>query len=280
MTNTTTNTGALLRPADVDALFLTPMLFLSVAAQLCREVRIDSTSFRIPRILKDPQANWTAEAAEIIPDDMGSDEAVVTPTAVKGLSLISNELAEDSSPEAAEAVGEGLARSAARRVDEAFFTALPAPAPKGLTSLTGISAVAAPSAWANLDPFSSATAAAEGQGANVSAWVCSPTDALLLAQLKSADGSRTPLLTTDPAEPARRVVEGRPLYVSRYVKAGDVYGIDKSLAVLVVRRDATVVADSSPYFSSDRTAVRCVARVGFGFPQEAGLVRIRRAAAA
>ncbi len=51
------------------------------------------------------------------------------------------------------------------------------------------------------------------------------------------------------------------------------------LAVLVVREDAYAVADASPFFTSDRTAVRATMRLGFGFPHESAVVRIRRAAA-
>jgi hypothetical protein len=109
--------------------------------------------------------------------------------------------------------------------------------------------------------------------------VANPTDALALAQLREATGSNKALLQVgDPTQPAQRIVEGRPLLVSPYVAIGDVWGIPAERVLLVVRDDADVVAGASPFFTSDRTAVRAT-RVGFGFPDAAAIVRIRRAAA-
>jgi hypothetical protein len=44
---------------------------------------------------------------------------------------------------------------------------------------------------------------------------------------------------------------------------------------VVVRRDAEVALDSSPFFTSDRTAVRVTLRVGFAFPQPDAVVAVR-----
>jgi hypothetical protein len=68
--------------------------------------------------------------------DADLDEVIVTPSKVAGLTVISRELAEDTTPEAAEVVGDGLARDIARRIDQAFFGNLAAPAPPGLGSLS------------------------------------------------------------------------------------------------------------------------------------------------
>ncbi len=122
-------------------------------------------------------------------------------------------------------------------------------------------------------------ARAEGVGANVAGWLAHPDDALALSLLRTATGSNETLLQADPTQPARRVLQGRPLLVSPNVAVGDVYGIPEDRCVLVVREDADVVADASPFFTSDRTAVRATMRVGFGFPHQAAVVRIRRAAA-
>jgi HK97 family phage major capsid protein len=276
---TTTTASPILRPEDVDSLLILPTLAASVAAQVCRVVRTSSTTFRIPRVTDDPDAAWVAEGAEIPVSDVALDEVAVTPSKVAGLTIITNELAADSSPEAAEVVGDGLARDIARRVDQAFAGNLAAPAPKGLASLTGVTAVAAPSTWANLDPFAEAVARAEGVGANVGAWLAHPDDALALSLLRTTtSGSNETLLQADPTQPARRVLQGRPLLVSANVAVGDVYGVPEDRCVMVVREDADVVADGSPFFTSDRTAVRATMRVGFGFPHEAAVVRIRRAA--
>jgi hypothetical protein len=42
----------------------------------------------------------------------------------------------------------------------------------------------------------------------------------------------------------------------------------------VIRTGATLVHDSSVFFSKDAGAIRCTMRVGFAFPHAAALVRI------
>ncbi len=52
------------------------------------------------------------------------------------------------------------------------------------------------------------------------------------------------------------------------------WALDGSRAYVVVRPDAQVSVDASPFFTSDRTAVRAVMRVGLGWPHPAAVVRI------
>ena len=75
-----------------------------------------------------------------------------------GLSVVSNELIADSSPEASALVGEGLARDIARKLDDAFFRdgATLANSPAGLGAQSGVAAVDAGAAFTNLDPFEAA----------------------------------------------------------------------------------------------------------------------------
>lgn len=43
---------------------------------------------------------------------------------------------------------------------------------------------------------------------------------------------------------------------------------------VVLRDDPEVIADTSAFFSSARTAIRAVLRVGIAFPHEAAVVRV------
>lgn len=43
---------------------------------------------------------------------------------------------------------------------------------------------------------------------------------------------------------------------------------------MVIREGAEVDADSSVYFSSDRTAIRAKLRIAFAFPHPASIVKI------
>lgn len=60
---------------------------------------------------------------------------------------------------------------------------------------------------------------AETVGANISAFVARPTDALALAQVQAAP-LNSPLLGQDPTQPTRRQIFGVPLHVSSSVTAG------------------------------------------------------------
>jgi hypothetical protein len=80
--------------------------------------------------------------------------------ALKGLTVISNELADDSDPSALQIVGDGLVRDLQIRLDSPFFGNTVAHGPNGLESLTGVQTVDAAS-LDNLDAFAEALSKAE-----------------------------------------------------------------------------------------------------------------------
>lgn len=272
---------AILSPEDVGTLLIEPVLAQSIAAQLCTIVRTEAASFRIPRLTDDGDAVWVAEGAEIPMSDPEFAEAVVIPTKVARISTVSREAANDTTPAAAEVIGDAISRSLADAVDRAFVGPVqPAPAPSGLAALTGTSDVyAGAGALTSLDAFAEGAALAEQVGAALDAWLVSPQDALDLARVKVATGSAQPLLAPTPGQSSRRTVEGLPLLVSRHVPVGTIYGIPQSRAFYVIREDAEVITDSSVLFTSDSLAIRGVLRVGFGLPQPEAIIRVLRRAA-
>lgn len=276
MANNTTNSRPILAPEQVAELLVTPTLGESIAAQVANVVMTDATasSFRIPSVQSDPSASWVLEGEEIPISEAAFGETIATFSKLAGVTIITNELAEDSSPEASAAIGAGLARDMARKLDAAWFGKLAAPAPAGLGSLKNVSTVAAGPAITNTDPFVEAIAAADVVGAQLTSFVANPADALALAKVKKADGSNEPLMQNDPTAPTQRLVSGLPLFTSPFVATGTIWGIPQSRAYLVIREDAQVEADPSPFFTSDRTAVRGKMRVGFAFPHEIAVVKI------
>lgn len=276
MVMSTTSTFALLAPETVHELLVARVYDLSVAVQVTGDpVEITTKSIRFPVVSKDPTAQWVAEGAEINPSDAQVDEVDVVPPKVAGLTIITRELADDTSPEAAEVVGDGIARDIARKVDAAFFGSLPSPAPAGLPSLTGVSLMKAGTTWGpSLDVFAAGASLAEQESANLTSWVASPTTALALHGLRQGNGSNVPLLATDPAQPSRRLIEGRPLLVSAAVRDGVVWGIPEDRAHVVVRDNAKIETDYSVFFTSDRVAVKGTMRVGFGFVHQAAVVKV------
>lgn len=261
-------------------LIIRPAMEQSVAGQVARVIFTGEqiADFRVPIVAADPAAGWVAEGAEILPSDPDLAEVVTKFFKLAGLTVVSNELAKDSSPEAVAVVGAGLVRDIARKLDAAFFgsnVGFTAIQPAGLQNLVGINAVVAGAAWTNSDPFVEAIFEAADVGATLTSFVCSPADAVLLAQVKDGTGSNRPLLIPDPSVPTRRVIEGLPLYVSPAVTVGTVWGIPEDRALLVIRDEADFSIDYSAYFSSDRAGIRAICRTGFLFPHPAAVQKIQ-----
>ncbi len=250
-----------------------------------RVLRPTASSVRLPAVTADPTAAWVAEGAGIPISDLVKPEVDVVTRKVAGLSVVTSELAEDSSPEATAEVGRGLARDIARKVDAAFFgdrTAQGGEQPDGLAALTvgagGVQDIAAGVAPTDLDAFAEAQMLAANVGAQLTAFVTNPATALVLPNLKEATGSGKPLLDPDPIQPTHRMIFGVPLLTSPEAPIGTVWGLPAERVVTAVRRDAEVKADRSVFFTSDRVAVRATCRAGFDFPHTAALVRFRLAA--
>lgn len=268
-------------PDQVEQLIVQPVESASVALQAATLVTTAATRTKIPRVTADPSASWVAEGAEIGTSDPTVDDITVTPEKLAGLVVVSTEAAEDTSPAAADMIGDGLARDIAKKLDGAFFGSSPdgSSQPDGLEDLAGVSEVDAGASWANLDPFAAAISNAEGHGLAVSSFVANPADALALSQLKESTTSIRPLLGADATLATRRVVLGVPLLVSSAVTQGTIWGIPKERAVVVRRQDVDLDVDTSAYFTSYRTAIRAIMRVGFGFTDPATIQKVTLSAA-
>jgi HK97 family phage major capsid protein len=279
MSSTTTGFAPILTPAQVNGLVIQPLIQQSIAGGVLTAVPISTHSYRVPVVSADPAASWTAEGAEITATDATLDELDITPSKLAALSVISRELADDSTPEAAQAVGDGITRDLVRKVDAALFAASTANGPSGLPGLSGITTVNGPAtAYSNVDPFSDAVYTAAQHNGQVSAWVTNPATAMSLAKIKTytAGASNEPLLGPDPTMPGQRQILGVPLLTSPSVTTTNnvVWGVSKAFAYFVIRQDAQVESDRSVYFTSDRVAIRATLRVGFGFPNPAAIVKI------
>jgi HK97 family phage major capsid protein len=170
MSLTTSGGASILAPEEVSALVVRPLMEQSVAAQVSTVVPTTSHDFRVPVVSADPTAAWTAEGSEIAVSDPTITEVVVTPKKLAGLTVITNELAMDSSPAALQVVGDGLVRDLKRKLDSAFFGNTVANGPNGLGSLT-TTVIDAGDSWTNLDAFEGAKSAAETLHTNLTAFV-------------------------------------------------------------------------------------------------------------
>jgi HK97 family phage major capsid protein len=275
LTLLTTGPGAsILRPEEVETLIVQPLTRDSVATTVSTVVQTQSTSTRFPVVQADPTTAWTQEGQEIDVSDADVDEINCVPSALKGLTVVSNQLADDSDPSAMDVVGQGLVRDLQIRLDSAYFGNTTSHGPSGLESLAGVQHVDAGSALENLDAFAEAISKAEQVGATLTAFVMNPDTLLSLATLKVATDWQQPLLGVDPSSPTKRSAQGVPVHWSPAVPEDTIWGIPKAKVFAVLRLPVSVVTDRSAFFSSDRLAVRCVTRWGFAFPHEAAIVKI------
>lgn len=264
---TSTSGNEAILPDEFGQLITGPVLEQSIAfnQNVATTVQTGSHNFRIPVLIEDAAAEWVEEGGEITTDEPQLDEITVTPSKVAGLTPISRELANDSSPEAQNIVGNSLARSLINQIDKAFMGNLAAPAPAGLES---VEATELHTEEFSVDVFNEAVGIAEQHGANITAFIMNPKDATQLANLKDADGSNRPLL----ANP--RVILDRPVIVNKYAPEGTAWAVDRQQIYSVLREGTTVAVSDGPFFTSDRIAVRATSRVGFGYPYQENLVKI------
>lgn len=284
MTLSTSTGAAVLKPEDVAALLVQPVQRAAVALdpRVSTVLFTDANEMRLPIVVADPTAGWVAEGAEISVSDADLTEVNVVPKKVAGLQVISSELANDSSPAAAEVVGAGLARDIGTRVDQAFFNATsPTGAPAGLGTLAGVSTASyANGGPADLDWAAEAISKAEQVGAAITSFVTDPTTALALGVLKTDSGtSNQPLLGQDPTRATGRVALGVPILTSPAVETGVIWALPAARVTTVIRQDSQVETSSDAFFSSDRLAVRAIMRIAFGFGHPAAIVKINEAEA-
>ena len=284
MASATTSTAAAWLPADYGQLLIATASKMSVALQTTTVVTTQSNEFRIPTIDAEVAAAWYLENIDFTLSDAGFAEEVVRPRKLAGLSKLSSELVNDSTPDAAREVGLSVARSIATGTDAAFFGSAPGTGtpPKGLgafadAAVTTVTTAAGVTTWADLDPFTAAIFGVEAVGGSLTSFVANPADAEKLAKLKKQSGNIEPLLSPDATSPTTRRLAGLPLFTSSAVTVGTVYGLDISRVYTVMRSDATVEIDRSVYFGSDSVAVRGIARVAFGYPHAKSIARIKLA---
>ena len=278
----TTSAESLLRPETVYQLVIQPTQAASVAYRTATTVPITSTSLRVPYLSADVQAKFTQEGEEIDTSDATVDEIDCVPTKLAALSRISNELAADSSPFAAQVVGDSIARSMSRVIDAAWFSAATSNGPAGLESLVGQGAQTVPVVGSieDLDPFLEAQSLIEQAGGVCTSFAADARTVLALSKLRKFDGateSNEPLLSSgDATAPTRRVIAGTPIYpvVAGVIPLGQVWAVDASKVLLVERAGATLEVDRSVGFTSDSVYIRSTMRIGMAFPHPASVVRI------
>lgn len=275
MTNTTTNTAQAWTPEDILTLVVQPLERESVAARLgLFQTGMKGDALRVPLVTEDPSAQWVNEGEEIPLSQATLGEAEAPYKKLAGLSVVTSELAEDSHPGAVEEIGKGLVRDIARKLDAAMFSDAGEKAPKGLAVLDGVTQVAAPKTWGNLDVFKQAKLRAAELGTSVAAFVLSTADAATLLVLKETSTSNRDLIESDGTS---FTIGGTPVIPSEHVAAGTAWALPADRVIVAVREDASVDVDGSAFFTSDRVAIRATMRVAFAFTHPKAVTKIVQA---
>ncbi len=270
------NIGASWTPEEYGKLIDLVIAAKSIAFQAGTVITTGNETIRFPMLTADPAVGWYAENTQISLTDPTTNELVVTPKKVAGLTQISNEAAADTNPAVAEQVGQSLGRSVAKKIDAAFFGNTVTNGPSGLLSLSGVNVVDTGTlTLTSLDPFHQAKADALADGATLSVFILAPDVALTLAKAKQASDSNMGLLDNvgDGV-----TLAGVPVLVSTDVAAGNAWGLDGSQVLIIQRTGTTVATSTDKAFDYDAVQVRATARVGFGFANPAGVVRLYDAA--
>jgi HK97 family phage major capsid protein len=271
--------AGIVRPEELYDLIVRTIQQESVALQVSTRVETESQQFRFPILTNDVPSGWFNEGEDITLADPGVDQLIVTPKKIASITKISSELAEDSSPEAANLVRDSLARSAARTLDKAFFAASTPKGPPGLLSVA-YQNVAAGSTFGNVDPFTSAMTKLEKVGSTATSFTANADTVEVLSKLKmftGATSSNQPLLQPDPTQPTRRAINGVPLYsVADTVALANnyVWCLDSRKTFCVVRRAVTLDVSPHAFFGSDSVGVRLTMRATPAFPHPAACVLV------
>jgi len=276
MPSNTTTFAPILAPEQIADLVITPLIAQSIAGQAMTTVQTSSHQYRLPIVTADPSASFVAESAEIPATDAAVTELLCTPAKLAALSVISQELSDDSTPAAAAVIGEGILRNLQRVLDTALFSATTPNGPGGLPGVSGVSTVSAGAAYANVDAFSDALYTSANNNGEITSWVTNPATAMVLSKLKTGTGFNSPLLGVDPTQPGKRQILGVPLLTSPAVPTtnNQVWGIPQQFCFFVIRTGAEVLSDRSVFFTSHRVAIRATLRCGFAFPYPPSIVKI------
>ncbi|MFC6009580.1 phage major capsid protein [Nocardia lasii] len=255
-------------PTDIGDLVDLAVKAKAVAARTGTVFSTDKVKVVFPKWVSDPAVGWYNELDTIATTDGTTGEVPCIPTKTAGITRISNELAEDSTPAAADLIGAGLANKIALAIDAAYLGNTTAKGPDGLLSID-YSTIDTGAALANLDPFVAARYAAIAAGSELTSWIVSPATAEAISKLKVATGSNQSLLqfVEDGI-----VVAGLPVIVSNQIDAATKFwGIPEEHTMLVMRKGTEVRRFDAVH--NDGIDVRAVARLGLAFLNESGIVR-------
>ena len=242
----------------------------SIAARSATVFPTDKVKVSFPKWVADPNVAFYNELDEISITDGDTDEVSCIPSKTAGLSLLSNELRDDSNPAVADLLGDGLANKIGRAIDQSYLGNTTVKGPNGLLSID-YTPVSVGASLVNLDAFIAGRYAAVANDSELTSWIVRPAVAEALSKLKTnaTDSNQNLIAFVEDGI----TIAGLPVLVSDQVDADTVaWGVPSDHVKLVMRKGTTV--ERFPAVQQDGTYVRAVSRLGLAFLNEPGVVRL------
>jgi hypothetical protein len=287
-------------PEDYGTELTTILRSTRVAYQLGTLITTGRQQVRFPLWTADPATQLVGENQAIPLTDPTLGEVVVQPAAFKSLTQVSNEALRDAEPAILSYLALGLANAIGKAIDTALFANTTSVSGSSNT-LAGIESLSASyqhvtGAFSSLDNFYQARQVALAHNAILTDVVLAPDVATTLSEAKTITSAGalsdvtshvglfgpqgvwdSSLSTVDGAgNPggSTPMLAGLRVHVSPQLGTGLSYAVDRR-QIFIVERTGTEIT-SSPYsaFGSDAFQVRATHRIGFGFPNAAGIVKI------
>jgi HK97 family phage prohead protease len=244
---------------------------------------------------------WVGESKAIPATTADFSDVELNPLKVAALAVISNELIEDSSPEAEGLVRDGLVEASAQRIDTTFLSSVAASAgvsPAGiLNGLTGIDTAGNDAAGLRADVKALYRPFITAKNASGLVYVMNPATAKALSLLVNALGqTEFPGLGVDGG-----VLLGDKVYTGDNVdpseiillKPSDIYRIGDTGVQISMSREAMIEQDTAPtgatdtpaaatanmtsMFQSESTAFKVVRRINFAKRRTSAVAYVRNA---
>ena len=261
-------------PEDFGGLVNLEVQAKSVLFRTARNESTQAAKVNFPVWRGHPVTPFYDELDTIAESEAETGEVTIEVHKTAGIHKLSQEIVDDSIPSVGGLTQSSLANQITHAIDKAY---LGNTTPKGFDGLQSIdySTVGAElgvGGYYSLDPFIAARFKAEAEGSKISSWIVSPNVAEALSKVKITESSNQNLLqfVQDGI-----TIAGLPVLTSTYVDSGTfAWGIPREHVVALLRKGTEVVLSRDAAFYQDAVVIRAVARIGAGFLNEPGVVRI------
>lgn len=264
----TTTLGGYLVPEEYSSELVEVVRSKSVVLPLASTYEMNTDTYNVPTISTGGSVYWeqTGGFTSKTATDVTFGQMQLSAKTVYGLSALSDQLVEDSSPSAVQAIQRELASAIVAEMDKQFLEGTTTPF-NGIVNqanvVTGTMGVAL-----TVDDVADAIASVEAYAFTPNAIICHPSVKAILRKLKDSDGQ---FIWADPRGSDPASIFGVPVYAtanmtstatSRNLIVGDM-----TQAAVGMRRNITFALSEHANFVKNQTLVRLTARVGFGLKQ-------------